>query len=90
MTPEELNQDLLTVILPNDVMIEVSWYPENDPSGCFHIVAAIGAEEIQSWTRRSLDALILLVQRQADRLSERIINVPQSSTSKSQEVEVSV
>jgi hypothetical protein len=88
MTPDELSQDLLTVVLPNGVMIEVGWFPENDPSGSFHIVAALGALEIQSWTLRSLDDVILLVQRQADRFSKRMVSIPQSSTSKFVEVSV--
>jgi hypothetical protein len=36
--PSTLDQDVLQVVLPNDVTIDVGWYPSNDPDGRFRIV----------------------------------------------------
>jgi len=78
---DELNQDLLVVILPNDVLIEVGWFPENDPAGHFHITASSVDGEIQSWNRSTVADVLLLVQRQAERLSKGVLDVSQSSMS---------
>ena len=35
--PILLIQDVLFVSLPNDIYIDVGWYPEHDPSGAYRI-----------------------------------------------------
>jgi hypothetical protein len=35
----DLDQDLVLVELPGEVFIDVSWYPENDLSGTYHVTA---------------------------------------------------
>lgn len=35
--PDVLLQDVLEIQLPNDIYIDVRWYPEHDPAGCFWI-----------------------------------------------------
>lgn len=37
LQPSVLTQDTLLVSLPNDVFIDVGWYPERDPSGSFRV-----------------------------------------------------
>lgn len=37
--PILLIQDVLFVSLPNDIYIDVGWYPEHDPSGAYRISA---------------------------------------------------
>jgi hypothetical protein len=36
--PEDLDQDILQVRLPNGLTIDVGWYPEGDPNGAFKVV----------------------------------------------------
>ena len=35
--PEYLVQDQLSVRLQNGFVVDVSWFPEHDPNGCYHI-----------------------------------------------------
>lgn len=37
MEPDDLTQDIVTVSLPNGFYIDVGWYPEHDPSGCYWV-----------------------------------------------------
>jgi len=36
--PEDLDQDILQVSLPNGITVDVGWYPDGDPDGEFKVV----------------------------------------------------
>ena len=63
--PRYLTQDLLLVELWNGMFIDVSWFPEHDPQGAYHITLCQDNWESQllAWETKSLTDLVLLVQR---------------------------
>lgn len=36
-TLEDLSEDVYAVILPNGLTVDVSWFPQHDPDGYFHV-----------------------------------------------------
>ena len=48
--PESMDQDVLAIELPNHICIDVGWYPENDPSGCYWVRVFQG-----DWDHQLLD-----------------------------------
>jgi hypothetical protein len=45
--PSSLVQDVLFISLPNEVFIDVGWYPEHDPLGSYRICVYQGAWDNQ-------------------------------------------
>jgi hypothetical protein len=78
--PCYLNQDLLLVELPNNIFIDVSWFPEHDPHGEYYITIFQGdwEHQINTWKTRSLSDVISLVQRIAQQFLPIVqgLNVP--------------
>jgi hypothetical protein len=83
MDLDDLDQDLLTVRLPNNYFIDVGWYPENAPNGHYLIRLFEG-----TWDNQKLDSPIMTrdvsqvvyyVQKLADRFSRPQIAMSQSS-----------
>ena len=54
MSPDELNQDLLTIILPSGYCIYVGWFPEYSTTGEFWVCAAWENGEIPPIKAKSI------------------------------------
>lgn len=63
MDVDELNQDLLLIVLPSGICIDVGWFPENDPDGHFYLRVFQGREEISGWELKSLAAVVSRIER---------------------------
>src|SRR5438552_5832543 len=65
--PAFLTQDVLAVQLADGSVIDVSWYPEYDPSGAYTITRYQGSwdNQIETVERRDIDQVIRDVQRLA-------------------------
>ena len=63
MNLDELNQDLLLIVLPSGICIDVGWFPENDPDGHFYLRAFQGGEEFHSWELKTLPQVISQIER---------------------------
>jgi hypothetical protein len=74
--PRYLTQDLLLVELPNGLFIDVSWFPEHDPRGAYHVTLCQGSWEsqVRTWETPSLSEVILLVQSVAQYFKEPPMN----------------
>jgi hypothetical protein len=73
--PGLLTQDLLLVELPGKTFIDVSWFPEHDPSGMYVITVFRGHDKLaEAETTSPLEA-IRLVERMASPFSEAFGNI---------------
>jgi hypothetical protein len=74
--PRHLTQDLLLVELPGGLFIDVSWFPEHDPRGAYHITLCRNDWEckVDAWVTRSISDVISLVQGIAQRYGEPLGN----------------
>ena len=64
----DLNQDLLLIVLPSGICIDVGWFPENDPDGHFYLRVFQGREEISGWELKTLSEVVVWIERNACRL----------------------
>jgi hypothetical protein len=73
--PGFLTQDLLLVELTGKTHIDVSWFPEHDPSGAYVVTVFRGhAVILETETKSAYDA-VMLVEKLAESLSTPIGNV---------------
>lgn len=63
MDIDELNQDLLLIVLPSGICIDVGWFPENDPDGHFYLRVFQDREEIHGWELKTLPEVIRQIER---------------------------
>lgn len=63
MVLEDLNQDLLLIVLPSGICIDVGWFPENDPDGHFYLRVFQGREEISGWELKTLAEVVSRIER---------------------------
>lgn len=42
--PRNLGEDMLEVVLPNGILVDVGWYPEGDPQGRYRVSVTYGLE----------------------------------------------
>ena len=87
--PEDLDQDLLQVALPNGLVIDVGWYPGGDSSGAFKVVVyrdywrnQIAPPVITTNPHEAADAVVRLAreQSQVPRVFDSENGVPRDGT----------
>jgi hypothetical protein len=61
--PGFLTQDLLLVELPGKTYIDVSWFPEHDPSGAYSVTVFRGHNQIQEAEARTACEAVKIVER---------------------------
>lgn len=78
--PGCLAQDLLLVEVPGGTFIDVSWFPEHDPSGSYFVtVLRNGEEMLQDEVKTAYEAISRLVSM-AEFFARPIGNVSRSSS----------
>jgi hypothetical protein len=82
--PGCLTQDLLLVTLPTKMFVDVSWFPEHDPSGTYVVSVFRGGQQIREVDAKSAFDAVKLVGQLAYEFSKDIGNV---SASTSMEIE---
>jgi hypothetical protein len=70
-----LTQDLLLVELPGKTFIDVSWFPEHDPSGAYSITVFRDRNQIVEAGANSAQEAVSIVERLAVVFSSAIGNV---------------
>jgi hypothetical protein len=73
--PGFLTQDLLLVELPGKTYIDVSWFPEHDPSGDYIVTVFRGHDQLCETETSSPFEAIKLVERMASPFSEAFGNI---------------
>jgi hypothetical protein len=68
--PGVLAQDLLLVELPGKTYIDVSWFPEHDPSGAYIITVFRGHDQLVELEAKSASGAIQIVERLASGLTQ--------------------
>lgn len=83
MDADDLTQDIVTVSLPNGFYIDVGWYPEHDPSGCYWVRVFREYWDNQMIPEIKLEnphEVVLTVERLARLFCDSQVSVSQSST----------
>jgi hypothetical protein len=73
--PGVLTQDLLLIELPGKTFIDVSWFPEHDPSGAYTITVFRGYEQIADAEAKTVPDALSIVEGLALRYSAPVANV---------------
>jgi hypothetical protein len=73
--PRCLTQDLLLVELTAKTFIDVSWFPEHDPSGAYVVSVFRGHEQIHEIETRSAFEAVRFVENLAYEFSMKVGNV---------------
>ena len=80
--PEYLTQDVLAVSLPSGFYIDVGWFPEHDPKGCYVIRVFYqywDAQQIPPIQVKTVDEVVQVVESLANRFNRDAVAT--SSTS---------
>src|SRR6478752_5616718 len=70
--PGFLTQDLLLVELPGRTFIDVSWFPEHDPSGSYCVSVFRGPDQLAEAEAKSASDAVSLVEELAGRFAEQV------------------
>jgi hypothetical protein len=73
--PGFLTQDLLLVELPGKTYIDVSWFPEHDPSGSYVVTVFRGNDVLREMETGSAHDAVKLVQELAGEFSAPVRQV---------------
>jgi hypothetical protein len=73
--PGFLTADLLLVELPSKTYIDVSWYPEHDPSGAYTVTVFRGHDQILEAEAKTAIGAIGVVEKLALEFSRPVGNV---------------
>jgi hypothetical protein len=73
--PGFLTEDLLLVELPGGAHIDVSWFPEHDPSGAYVVTVFRGPEVIREQEAGTAQEAVRLVQELAGEFSAPVRRV---------------
>jgi hypothetical protein len=76
--PRYLTQDLLLVELPSGMFIDVSWFPEHDAQGEYHITLCRDnwESQVNQWKTRSVSDVVSLVEGLAKQHSQQYVATP--------------
>jgi hypothetical protein len=82
--PEYLTQDVLTVSLPSGFYIDVGWFPEHDPNGCYVIRVFYqywNAQHIAPVQVKTVEEVVLAVEHLAERFNSDVVATSSCSSS---------
>ncbi|HUT12634.1 MAG TPA: hypothetical protein VMY42_19215 [Thermoguttaceae bacterium] len=82
--PEYLVQDLLVVRLATGYCVDVGWWPEHDPEGCYEIRVFYEEwdnQQIEPIQTRDIGEVARNVEALASRFNESCVSVPSSGAS---------
>jgi hypothetical protein len=80
--PRYLTQDLLAIRLPAGRVLDVSWYPERDPSGAYTVTVFCGSWDQQEHEveTRSIDEVVSTVQSLSEDYCQPVVLIPAATT----------
>lgn len=73
--PDVLTQDLMLVELPNQTYIDVSWFPEHDPTGAYCVSVIRNRVQIHEAEASTAPEALMMVQALATVFTQDIGNV---------------
>lgn len=83
---EYLTQDVLAVSLPSGFYIDVGWFPEHDPDGCYVIRVFYqywDAQHIRPVKVKTVDEVVQAVELLAERFNSDVVATSNSASSSS-------